>query len=179
MTMGLTFRRTARRINRLKEDCVFIPPGYLPLLHRPPDFLLLSHLIQDRLVDLLKPAAKAAGHVSMEFAFRALPDHELRAADVAFVRRERLDHTDLDDNLQGAPDLVIEILAPSNTVAEMYDREKLCLENGSLEFWVVDADRHQVKVSTPDGHTITYRSGQEIPLRLFGDASLAVDSIFG
>ena len=35
----------------------------------------------------------------------------------------------------------------------------------------------QVKISTPDGHTVTYRSSQEIPLRMFNNAKLLVDSI--
>jgi len=59
--------------------------------------------------------------------------------------------------LHGAPDLVIEILSPSNTVAEMYEREELCLENGAQEFWVVDIDRRGVKVTTPAPRTITTR----------------------
>jgi Uma2 family endonuclease len=46
---------------------------------------------------------------------------------------------------------------------EILDKEKLCLENGCREFWVVDAKRRQVKVSTPDGLTKTYQRGQEIP----------------
>jgi hypothetical protein len=66
---------------------------------------------------------------------------------------------------------VIEILSASNRAAEIFEKEKLCLENGAKEFWVVDSDRRQVKVSTPDGHTLTYTSGQEIPLPLFGTAS--------
>ena len=73
---------------------------------------------------------------------------------------------------------MIEILSPSNTVAEIYDKEKLCLENGAKEFWVVDPDRRQVKVSTPDGRTLTYQSGQEISLSVLGGAKIAVDSIF-
>jgi Uma2 family endonuclease len=81
--------------------------------------------------------------------------------------------------LSGAPDLVIEVLSPSNTAAEIFDKEKLCLENGSQEFWVVDPDRLQVKISTPDGFTITYHSGQEIPLSLFGNAKVPVNAIFG
>ena len=149
--------------------------GELVAVTRPK---LKHHLIQDRLVQLLKPAAQSAGHVSMEFAFRALPEHELRVADVAFVSRERLDHTDPDDNLHGAPDVVVEVLSPSNTVAEIYDKEKLCLENGAREFWVVDPDRRQVKVSTPDGRTTTYHAGQQIPLPLFGAAKIPVDAIF-
>jgi Uma2 family endonuclease len=70
------------------------------------------------------------------------------------------------------------VLSPSNTDAEIYEKEKLCLENGAQEFWVVDADRRQVKVSTPDGHTRTWRSGQRIPLPFFGGAEVAVDAIF-
>ena len=73
---------------------------------------------------------------------------------------------------------MIEVLSPSNTARELYDKEKLCLDNGAKEFWVVDPDRRQIKVSTPDGRTITWQSGQEIPLPLFGGAGIAVDAIF-
>jgi len=41
---------------------------------------------------------------------------------------------------------------------------------------VVNAKLRQVEISTPDGRSITYKSGQEIPL-LFG-GTLAVDAIF-
>jgi Uma2 family endonuclease len=70
------------------------------------------------------------------------------------------------------------ILSPTNTAAEIYDKEQLCLENGAKEFWIVNADRRQVKVSTPDGHTVTWHSDQEIPLPLFGGANLPVNTIF-
>jgi len=78
-----------------------------------------------------------------------------------------------------APDLVIEVLSPSNTAAEMYEKERLCLENGAREFWVIDALLRLVKMSTPDGNTRTYKSGQEIPLPLFGENRLAVNDILG
>ena len=74
------------------------------------------------------------------------------------------------------PTVVIEVLSPSNTIAEMLDKKILCLGNGSFEFWLVDPLHRQVEVSTPDGHSITYKSGQEIPL-LFGGC-MAVDAIF-
>jgi Uma2 family endonuclease len=139
----------------------------------------LKHLlIQSRIQEILRAAAPPGGFLGAEFPFRALPEYELRVADVAYVSKERIEQADPEDNLHGAPDLVIEILSPSNTAAEIYDKEKLCLENGCLEFWVVDPDRRQVKVSTPDKLTTTYEAGQEIPLRLFGGKSLAVDAIF-
>jgi Uma2 family endonuclease len=136
------------------------------------------HLLQEHLVGLLRPASSGFGHVSMELAFRALPEYELRIADVAYVSQERWDRIDLEDSLRGAPDLVIEVLSPSNTAAEMAEKEKLCLENGSREFWVLYPKLRQVKVSTPDGITTTYRDGQEIPLRLFGSGALPVNAIF-
>ena len=106
--------------------------------------------------------------------FQTLP----KVADVAYLSAERWKTADLEDNIRGAPDLVIEVLSPSNSASEIYDREMLCLENGGQEFWVVDPDRRQVKVSTPDGRTVTYQSGPEIPLPLFGNAKVAVNDIF-
>lgn len=142
----------------------------------PPKFK--HYRIQNRLVDVLRSIVPSGAFVGMEFGFRALPEHELREADVAYVTKKRFEAIDPEDNLHGAPDLMIEVLSPSNTAAEMNEREKLCLENGCQEFWTVDAKLRQVKVSTPDGITMTYRAGQEIPLRIFGGGSLQVDAIF-
>src|SRR6516225_3485553 len=43
ITMGLTLRRTARRIKRLKCADMLIPSGYLPTCHQTPGFLALSY----------------------------------------------------------------------------------------------------------------------------------------
>jgi Uma2 family endonuclease len=132
--------------------------------------------VQWQLRRLLERAAGTAGIVDKEFGFRPVAEHEFRIADIAFVSKARWDSAK--DYLSGAPEIVIEVLSPSNTVTEMLDKEKLCLENGCQEFWIVDPSLHLVKVSTPDGHTITYRAGQEIPLPLFNGGCLAVDTIF-
>src|SRR5437016_5006799 len=154
-----TLLTTVERFRQLPEDGgpVYheLRHGEVVLVTRPK---FKHHRIQDRLVELLKPAARATGHVSMEVAFRALPEYELRVADVAYVVRTRWEQIDPEDNLRGAPDLAIEVLSPSNTVAEINEKEKLCLENGAREFWVLDADLRQVKVSTPG------RPHQYIPL---------------
>jgi len=78
----------------------------------------------------------------------------------------------------GTPDLVIEILSPSNTAAEMLAREQLCLENGAREFWIVDPEHKQVKISTPEGRTATYKAGGAIPVFFAPEKTIAVDAIF-
>jgi Uma2 family endonuclease len=114
----------------------------------------------------------------MELGFVALPEFEYRRADVAYVEPARYAATDPQDFFRGAPDLVIEVLSPSNTAAEMRDKRKLCLENGSTEFWLVDPIQREVEVSTPDGHSIIYKSGHQIPLFFAPETTLRVDSIF-
>lgn len=149
--------------------------GELVAVTRPK---LKHSLIQRSLRRLFEAIAEPGSLVDVEIAFRPLPEHELWVADVAYISAERFREADPEDNIRGAPELVIEVLSPSNTVAEIYEKEQICLLNGAREFWVVDADRRQVKVSTPDGHTITYQAGQKIPLHLFSNATMAVDEIF-
>lgn len=136
------------------------------------------YMRQTNLGDLLSGAAGDAGLAGIEFGFRPVPDYEYRIADVAFATRERVERVDPKGYFMGSPDLVIEILCPSNTVAEMREKKKLCLENGSTQFWEVCLDYREVEVSTQDGHTVTYRMGQSIPLFFAPGKSLAVDAIF-
>src|SRR5262245_18298708 len=143
--------------------------------------------IQQRLQELLfeyagrsmaRDAKFYGAVIGIEFAFRPVPEYELRVADVAYVAPERAAAIDLEDNLRGAPELVIEILSPSNSAAEMADKQTLCLDYGTREFWVVDPHRKRVTVWTPDYRAVTYQTGQEIPLDLFGSGMLPVDRIF-
>lgn len=128
---------------------------------------------QRQLRRLLEAAAGDAGVVEKEIPFRPLPEHEGWCADVAFISKARWES--INRYLMGAPELVIEVLSPSNTAAEMLEKEQICLENGSLEFWVVDTRRRTIRVSTASGH-VTYKSGQSIPL--FFGGTLPVDEIF-
>ncbi len=138
----------------------------------------LRHLVVQRpLRRMLEAVAPAGSLLERELPFRPWPEHGLRVADVA---AERWKNADLDNYLQGTPDVVIEALSPSHTAAEVNEKEKLCLETGARESWVVvDPDLRQVKVSTSDGRGLTWRAGQEMPLPLFGDARLRVDEVFG
>ncbi len=143
-----------------------------PFLVPPP--IHKHHLVQRRLMRLLEKAAGDAGEVSMEMGFRPLGERDYRIADVIFLAKHRWDG--IDRYLMGSPDLVAEVLSPCNTAAEIRDKRKLCLETGSREFWILDTDLREVEVSTPGGHSITYKSGGDIPL--FFGGRIAVDAIF-
>jgi Uma2 family endonuclease len=54
---------------------------------------------------------------------------------------------------------------------------QICLANGAREFWVVDPERLQVKVTTPDGRSVTWHADGEIPLPFGVQARLKVDDI--
>jgi Uma2 family endonuclease len=132
--------------------------------------------IQSRLVRLLRPKAEHLGVIESEAPFRALPEFELRAADVAFITQQRWDAADDEDNLSGSPELVIEVLSRSNTNPEMKEKAALFLSTGAQEFWVVSPRKKTVTVISSQD-TLVYSSGQKIPLTLFG-GFLSVDEIF-
>ena len=134
--------------------------------------------IQQKTMLALHRLIGSTGYVSIEVAFRPLPEYEVWSADVAFISAQRDKATRGDEWLSGAPEIVVEVLSPSNTVAEMDERRDICLQNGCRQFWVVNAERKTVSVSTPDGTTRAYRPGDEIDLAGFGGGKLAVAELF-
>jgi Uma2 family endonuclease len=90
-----------------------------------------------------------------------------RSPDVSFMAKERLQGLEEipDGFLEGAPDLAVEILSPSNTVEEIHNKLVEYFENGSRLVWVINPKEKYVLV---------YRSSQE-PDRLLK----SVDSLDG
>jgi Uma2 family endonuclease len=77
-----------------------------------------------------------------------------RSPDIAFFAKERLQGMTVlpSGYLEGAPDLVVEVLSPGNTVEEIDDKLTEYFENGSRLAWVINPIQHYVLV---------YRSAQE------------------
>ncbi|MEJ7608127.1 MAG: Uma2 family endonuclease [Bryobacteraceae bacterium] len=133
--------------------------------------------LQHRLHELLQSAGHGIGVSRLEFAFRAQPEFELRAADVGFVSRERYRQIHDDDNLRGAPELVVEILSPSNTKTELDEKEELCLTNGCVEFWVINPKRRTIEV-TVEGQVHRYKEGDFIDFVAIPGKSIQVSDVF-
>jgi len=165
------------------EEFLKLPPakgGHYELHHG--EVILVTapkwghHRIQKRVELVLNELIGADGEVSIEVSFQPTPEHEVWVADVAFVRAERINVVGDDEYLQGAPELVVEVLSPSNTVAEMNDKMSICMENGCSCFWVVDPKRQVVSV-TEGNVTRHYGVSASIPCDLAG-GEIAVREIF-
>src|SRR5262249_15217464 len=99
---------------------------------------------QKRIDVVLTRLTDQKGEVGTEYAFRATPEYEVWEANVAFVVAERAIAVGDDEYLTGAPDLVVEVLSPSNTAGEINDRMAICLANGCSSFWVVDQKQRKL-----------------------------------
>jgi Uma2 family endonuclease len=76
-------------------------------------------LAQQTLRDLLDAAASGTGRAYTEAGFRPLREHEGWVADVVYLSPAQLSRFKTEEYFHGAPELVIEVLSPSNTVAEI------------------------------------------------------------
>ena len=66
-----------------------------------------------------------------------LSEHDVVQPDLVFVSNER-EHIITDANIQGAPDLVVEILSPSSASRDWRDKLDLYARHGVAEYWLAD-----------------------------------------
>ncbi len=147
------------------------------LLELPP-VKILHLMLQMRLVSLVRTLCDLSVYgVTTEFPFRPVPGFDVRVADVALFRLAYASRTLHNDYFSGVPEIVIEVLSPSNTASEMLDRETICLRNGGKEFWLVDPNRKTVKVVRADGYSQVYGVEGAIESGVL-DGRIAVSDIF-
>jgi Uma2 family endonuclease len=132
--------------------------------------------IQDRVAALLGSMAGDRAYVTKEMSFRPAAEYEVWEADVGLTLTARASQVADDEYLTGAPDLVVEVLSPSNTVDEINDKMAICMANGCRSFWVVDPKRKRVSVTEGDV-TKHYGIPTSIPCALLG-ADVRVEEIF-
>ena len=83
------------------------------------------------------------------FTLSRAPD-TVRAADIAFVRRERLPEP-VPGFPELAPDLVVEVLSPGDRPGETLTKVGDWLEGGARLVWVIDPERRFARVYRHDG----------------------------
>ena len=80
----------------------------------------------------------------------------VREPDVGYISAEKLPlGTRITGYSEVVPDLVVEIVSPSDTIREMYDRACMWLRHGVRLVWVAYPDTRTVDAFRQDGATIT------------------------
>lgn len=102
--------------------------------------------------------------------------------DLMFISNER--HERLTEaNVQGAPDLVVEVLSPSNARLDTIRKLAIYAASGVREYWIVpdDFDRVEVLRRAPDGgfqRPELYLPGDVLQTDLLPGLAIPVESLF-
>ncbi|MDP1562625.1 MAG: Uma2 family endonuclease [Pirellulaceae bacterium] len=76
-----------------------------------------------------------------------LSDHDIVQPDLVVIRKANL-HIQTPSRVKGIPDLLIEILSPSNPGHDLKTKRLAYQRCGVPEYWIVDPDEHQILVLT-------------------------------
>ncbi len=108
-------------------------------------------------------------------------DSNVTEPDLLFILTEHL-HIIKEAHIQGAPDLVVEVLSPSTRERDLGVKAHLYARFGVQEYWIVDPEVETLAIYhlTPDGYEVAgpFRRTESIHSALFSDAPLTIAEIF-
>lgn len=121
-------------------------------------------LVAARLAELLRQSAGPLGVVLVETGFVLSRDPDtVRAPDVAFVRAARIPPAGVPDGyIEGAPDLAVEIVSPSDTLYEVEEKVAEFLAAGARLVWVVNPRRRTVTAHAPGAGPVVAGEGDTL-----------------
>jgi Uma2 family endonuclease len=134
--------------------------------------------MQVRLEAALRSALSGFGYAVLREFYYTLASNS-RRADVAAVLESRR-QVNRNKVFRGGPDLVVEILSPSNTTLDLDLLRTECFQEGSKQFWVINPNLRTVTVYKPSNAVSMYDFGSaNIPLDEFAtNAVIPVAEVF-
>ena len=78
-----------------------------------------------------------------------LTDIDVYQSDLIFIRKENVSKVSR-DKLNVIPDLVVEVLSPSNAFYDLTHKKMICAERGVEEYWVVDPKDETIEILVRD-----------------------------
>ena len=136
-----------------------------------------------KLVSLMYPYADERDlgwvfHAPFDIVFS---DTEVVQPDVMFISKER-ENIRTGANVQGAPDLVVEILSPSSLKRDWEDKRELYAKYGVEEYWIADPVHKMVSVMLLGDGILelagTYVEGDTVASTALEGFSVEVGEIF-
>jgi Uma2 family endonuclease len=139
----------------------------------------IHKLLQQRVSDLFRQAFTGAV-VLEEMPFQIEATNDKRSADVGATSGERGRESRVKGVLSGAPELVVEILSPSNNALRLKQYRRLCLDHGTVISLTVDPDENTIEAhSKGDPTSRTWMAGEQLPIALFGEEkTIPVSAVF-
>jgi Uma2 family endonuclease len=170
---------TLEQFERLPDDGMSHELDEGELLSMPPA-LTLHGIVLTEIVFLLRrfSGRQKLGLVITGVGFRLAPD-TVRAPDVSFIRAERVRALDLEQRFEGAPDLAVEVISPSESAADIAHKVRQYLRAGVEIVWVVYPRDCSVHVFEPSGSARILEAGDllEAPA-ILPDFSVCVSELF-
>ena len=110
-----------------------------------------------------------------------LSNHDVAQPDILFVSNSRASIV-TDANIQGAPDLVVEILSPATVGYDRGYKQLLYSRHGVREYWLVDPDGETVEILSEGNQglaaTATYHRGEVLASPVLEGMALELDQVF-
>jgi len=106
------------------------------------------------------------------------PEGISREPDVSFLSKERLRAMPEGTHFEGAPELVVEVVSPSNTAEELDLKIEQYLAAGAQEVWLAYPKTRSVHIHKPDGQILKLRDSDTISCALFPGWSARIADFF-
>lgn len=110
-----------------------------------------------------------------------LTENDVVQPDLLFISRERADII-TEANVQGAPDLVVEILSPSTSRLDRIHKRELYERHEVKEMWLVEPEERKIWVMTLRNGRLKvageYGDGQSFSSEALGGLAIEMDAVF-
>jgi Uma2 family endonuclease len=146
--MGAKILMTAEEFDRLEESDEFryeLDEAELIVMTRPRP---LHNRIALKLTSALVRYVEehSVGEVLNSDNMYVLGPTTRRAPDVSFLRKERAASIDPTKDIEGAPDLAVEVVSPTDTAASMRRKVRQYFAAGAAVVWVVYPESREVEI---------------------------------
>ncbi len=110
-----------------------------------------------------------------------LSEHNVAQPDILFISKDRLGIIG-ELNVQGAPDLVVEILSESTSSRDRVTKRRVYSQYGVREYWIVDANAKTIEVAARKEANLTpagvYHAGETILSPSYPGLAIDVTPLF-
>lgn len=171
---------TIEDLEKMPDDAMHRELVEGELIELPPPELLHA-MVAHRIYEIIKAfvTSNALGHVFIELGWLVRSDRRTWIQpDISFFRAGRLDLRNPAKFAEGAPDLSVEVISPSERAKDINRKNEFLLASGTQEVWTVHPRRRTVQIRYASGEIRVLRANDEIASPLFPGWRVSVSQFF-